>query len=212
MAEIPGKQKHTVGLLAQLAERLVDTELGICITDHGLYTKLHGMLVPLALGGGGGSFDSSVLVAFPLNDELITGDDDFVEDIQIPVSESYRVGGDIWIDEENQIRCHPGMYHVDAVVVLDVDPLEPRIDTVNFSVYNSSVGSLFEIDRSQVESYSRPLAISGDMSVYPSNDIVDIRLSGVGTDVAAWLYYLCIYKIGNAQEDETDSSDNEPLP
>lgn len=211
MAKIPGKQQHTIGTLAQLEERLVDGEIGICITDRGLYTKLRGMRVPLASGGGGGAPDFSALIAYPLNDEFIEGDDDSEGDIYIPVVESYRVGSDIWVDEDNQIRCNPGLYHVDAMVVVSVDPLEPRIDTVDFGVYDWSVDYLFEIDRSQVSSYSRPLSISGDMYVDSSNDIVDIRLAGLGTDVAAGLDYLCIYKIGNAQEDEPDSSEDEPL-
>lgn len=209
MAKIPGKQILAVGTREQLLDRLSDNEPGICITDHGLYTKMRGKLV--ALLAGGGATDSSVLVAYPLNDELIEGDDDSEEYIYIPVVETYRVGSDIWVDEDNQIRCNPGLYHVDARVVLSVDPLEPRIDTVDFGVYDMSVGSLFEIDRSQVSSYYRSLVISGDMSVFPDNDVADIRLSGLGTDVVAALDYLCISKIGDAPEDEPDSSEDEPL-
>lgn len=52
MAKIPGKQILAVGTMEQLLDRLSDNEPGICITDHGLYTKMRGKLVALLAGGG----------------------------------------------------------------------------------------------------------------------------------------------------------------
>lgn len=208
MAKIPGKQQQTIGTLEQLEERLIDNELGICITDHGLYTKLRGMLVPLFTGGGGSS-DSSALIAYPLNDELIGGDDDSGE-IAIPVTEWYRSGSDIWIDENNQIHCNPGAYHVDAHTYITSSPLAPRIDTLELAVYDWAVSGQVRIDRSMPSSFSFPLSASGVIYVTSDEHVIDVTLDGLGTDVSAWLYYFAIYKIGGAKPGGNNGGE-EPL-
>lgn len=211
MATIPGKQASMAGRMADLQERLSEREIGICLEEPALYFKLRGKVYPAAVGGGGGGETTlpQALVANALHAGTIDGDD-LQDEFEFDVAPIYVTGSDIWVDTtSHRIQCNPGLYHVDASVRLRVTPLEPRIDSVSVGVYDWSEGAIIDIDRSSIEdSYFAELRVSGEINVTSVNPIVDIGIESLGTGVSSWLYYIAVYKIGDAQPDDPEQPNN----
>lgn len=210
MAVIPGKQVSMVGRMEDLQERLSEREIGICLDDPALYFKLRGRIYPAAVGGGGGETPlPSALVASALNEDIIEGDD-LQNEFEFEVAPIYVTGSDIWVDTtSHRIQCNPGLYHVDASVMLRVTPLEPRIDSVSVGVYDGLDGATIDIDRSSVKNvYFAELRVSGEINVTSVNPAVDIGIESLGTGVSSWLYYIAVYKIGDAQPDDPEQPNN----
>ena len=151
-------------------------------------------------GGGGGGLPPVILIA---EADIVEGDDsDATKTFQI--IEKSRVGDDVIVDDNQDIRLNKGVYHVSLVVNINVNPTEesrPWIEevTLNLPSGYGFVATLLDRSIRPPHSSSSPLVASFDYVVDTDNTKLNIHLAGLGDNCYANLKPICIHKIAEVE-------------
>lgn len=174
-----------------------------------VYDRLGGLqwtVQPAYCIGGEGGGGTPVAVG---SDYLIAKANDVEGDDNVPTKtfqyiEMSRVGDDVRVDENNNIRLNKGVYHVSLVVDINVNPTEesrPWIEevTLNLPSGYGYVSTLLDRSIRPPHSSSSPLVASFDYVVDTDNTKFNIHLAGLGNNCYATLKPISIHKIAEVE-------------
>lgn len=146
----------------------------------------------------GGGMQPSILVA---QSDTMEGDDD-TESQDFTFSQIEKVGDDIYIDDNNEIRLKKGIYHVSLVITFNVNSTEesrPWIEEVTFNYPLGYSGTL--LDRSIRWPHGGSSNISVDFDYVVNADYTKLAmwLNSLGDEAYAKMKPISIHKIAEVE-------------
>lgn len=149
-------------------------------------------------GGGGGGMQPSILVA---QSDTMEGDDD-TESQDFTFSQIEKVGDDIYIDDNNEIRLKKGIYHVSLVITFNVNSTEesrPWIEEVTFNYPLGYSGTLLDRSIRWPHGGSSNISVDFDYVVNSDDTKLAMWLNSLGDEAYAKMKPISIHKIAEVE-------------
>lgn len=149
-------------------------------------------------GGGGGGMPPSILVA---QSDTMEGDDD-TESQDFTFSQIEKVGDDIYIDDNNEIRLKKGIYHVSLVITFNVNSTEesrPWIEEVTFNYPLGYSGTLLDRSIRWPHGGSSNISVDFDYVVNSDDTKLAMWLNSLGDEAYAKMKPISIHKIAEVE-------------
>ena len=149
-------------------------------------------------GGGGGGMWPSILVA---QSDTMEGDDD-TESQDFTFSQIEKVGDDIYIDDNNEIRLKKGIYHVSLVITFNVNSTEesrPWIEEVTFNYPLGYSGTLLDRSIRWPHGGSSNISVDFDYVVNADDTKLAMWLNSLGDEAYAKMKPISIHKIAEVE-------------
>lgn len=145
-----------------------------------------------------GGVPPSILVA---QSDTMEGDDD-TESQDFTFSQIEKVGDDIYIDDNNEIRLKKGIYHVSLVITFNVNSTEesrPWIEEVTFNYPLGYSGTLLDRSIRWPHGGSSNISVDFDYVVNADDTKLEMWLNSLGDEAYAKMKPISIHKIAEVE-------------